>query len=75
MGTGSSFMRSHDDDILGSDLEGTNGVLKRIPIEIKPRGKLGLRSVGSLGRSKPKGGSLRYGDLRHKYSVEPAFFV
>ncbi|CAL1539739.1 unnamed protein product [Lymnaea stagnalis] len=60
MGTGSSFMRSHDDeDILGSDLEGTNGVLKRIPIEIKPRGKLGLRSVGSLGRSKPKGGSLR----------------
>ncbi|BFZ22072.1 hypothetical protein BsWGS_25111 [Bradybaena similaris] len=59
MGTGGSFMRSHDDDILGSDLEGTNGVLKRIPIEIKPRGKLGLRSVGSLGRSKPKGGSLR----------------
>ncbi|KAH9498826.1 Nephrocystin-3 [Bulinus truncatus] len=60
MGTGGSFMRSHDDeDILGSDLEGNNGVLKRIPIEIKPRGKLGLRSVGSLGRSKPKGGSLR----------------
>ena len=53
-------MRSHDDeDILGSDFEGTNGVMKRIPIEIKPRGKLGLRSVGSLGRSKPKGGSLR----------------
>ena len=53
-------MRSHDDeDILGSDLEGANGVMKRIPIEIKPRGKLGLRSVGSLGRSKPKGGSLR----------------
>ncbi|GFS01018.1 nephrocystin-3 [Elysia marginata] len=60
MGTGSSFLRSQDDeDILGSDLEGANGVLKRIPIEIKPRGKLGLRSVGSLGRSKPKGGSLR----------------
>ncbi|XP_076448503.1 nephrocystin-3-like isoform X2 [Babylonia areolata] len=60
MGAGGSFMRSHDDDdILGSDLDGTgHGVIKRIPIEMKPRGKLGLRSVGSLGR-KPKGGSLR----------------
>ncbi|PVD37428.1 hypothetical protein C0Q70_00018 [Pomacea canaliculata] len=60
MGAGGSFMRSQDDDdILGSDLEGNgHGVIKRIPIEMKPRGKLGLRSVGSLGR-KPKGGSLR----------------
>ncbi|XP_041374620.1 nephrocystin-3-like [Gigantopelta aegis] len=58
MGTGGSFLRSQDDDdILGSDLDG-NGVLKRIPIEMKPRGKLGLRSVGSE-RRKPKGGSLR----------------
>ena len=60
MGAGGSFMRSHDDDdILGSDLDGAgHGVIKRIPIEMKPRGKLGLRSVGSVGR-KPKGGSLR----------------
>ncbi|XP_023932198.1 nephrocystin-3-like [Lingula anatina] len=52
MGTGSSFFRHQDEDDLG------DGVIKRIPIEVKPRGKLGLRSVGSLGR-KPKGGSLR----------------
>ena len=60
MGTGSSFMRSQeDDDILGSDLDGSSkGIIKRIPIEIQPKGRLGIRSVGSVGR-KPKGGSLR----------------
>ena len=60
MGTGTSFLRSRDDDdILGTDLDGSSrGVIMRIPNEMKPRGKLGLRSVGSVGR-KPKGGSLR----------------
>ncbi|XP_071103665.1 nephrocystin-3-like [Haliotis cracherodii] len=59
MGVGGSFLRGQDDDdILGTDLDG-NGVIKRIPIEIKPRGKLGpLRSVTSFGK-KSKGGSLR----------------
>ena len=60
MGTGTSFLRSRDDDdILGTDLDGSSrGVIMRIPNEMKPRGKLGLRSVGSVSR-KPKGGSLR----------------
>jgi nephrocystin-3 len=60
MGTGSSILRSQDeDDVLGIEYEGnSHGVIKRIPIEVKPRGKLGLRSVSSLGR-KPKGGSLQ----------------
>lgn len=61
MGTGGSFLRSQDDDdMLGTDLDG-NGVVKRIPIEIKSRPRLGLsglKSVGSFGK-KPKGGSLR----------------
>lgn len=60
MGAGGSFLHSQDDDdILGSDFNGSShGVYKRIPIEMKPRGKLGLKSVGSVSR-KPKGGSLR----------------
>ena len=60
MGASNSLVHSgEDDDILGSDFNRTSrGVIKRIPIEIKPRGKLGLRSVGSSGR-KPKGDSLR----------------
>ncbi|KAK2146989.1 hypothetical protein LSH36_575g02042 [Paralvinella palmiformis] len=58
MGTGSSFQRGHDeDDVLGEEYSSSQGVIKRIPIEVKPRGRLGLRSVRSLG--KPKGGSLR----------------
>ncbi|XP_064597908.1 LOW QUALITY PROTEIN: nephrocystin-3-like [Liolophura sinensis] len=57
MGTGSSFLRHPDDDD-GTDYG--HGVIKRIPIEMKPRGRLaGLRSVSSLGRKQPKGGSLR----------------
>ena len=59
MGTGTSFFRNHDeDDVLGIEYDSGHGVIKRIPIEVKPRGRLGLRSVGSFGR-KPKGGSLR----------------
>ena len=58
MGSVSSMFRRHDeDDVLGVEYD-SQGVIKRIPIEVKPRGKLGLRSVGSFGR-KPKGGSLR----------------
>ncbi|KAJ8320207.1 hypothetical protein KUTeg_001794 [Tegillarca granosa] len=58
MGTGVSFSRNQDDDdILGADLDGSShGVIKRIPIEMKPRGKLGLSRGSSR---KPKGGSLR----------------
>ena len=61
MGTGGSFLRSQDDDdLLGTDLDrNSGGVIKRIPIEMKPRGRLGLRSVGSVGRKQAKGGSLR----------------
>ncbi|XP_071791220.1 nephrocystin-3-like [Asterias amurensis] len=56
MGTGSSFQRDEDGDISDSN----PGVIKRIPIELKPRRTLGgtLRSVGSFGR-RPKGVSLR----------------
>jgi nephrocystin-3 len=58
MGTGGSFLRGQDeDDVLGVEYSTSQGVIKRIPIEVKPRGRLGLRSVRSLG--KPKGGSLR----------------
>ncbi|XP_074659416.1 nephrocystin-3-like [Tubulanus polymorphus] len=54
MGTTGSLVHPNDeDDVLG------DGVIKRIPIEVKPRGKLGLRSVGSFGSKKQKGGSLR----------------
>ncbi|KAK6166073.1 hypothetical protein SNE40_022850 [Patella caerulea] len=60
MGTVGSFLRSNDDDdILDLKIRGrSGGVIKHIPIEMKPRGKLGLGRVGSVGR-KPKGGSLR----------------
>lgn len=60
MGNGASFLRSQDDDdILGTDLDGSSkGVIKRIPIEMKPRGKLGNKITNSVLR-KPKGGSLR----------------
>jgi hypothetical protein len=38
MGTGGSFLHNpEDDDILGKDLDGSSrGVIKRIPIEIRP---------------------------------------
>ncbi|GAB1597427.1 nephrocystin-3-like [Argonauta hians] len=57
MGTGSSFLHSpDDDDIIGADCDHhSHGVIKRIPIEMKPRGRLGLR--------KPKDESLRSIDL------------
>ena len=53
MGTGGSFLRHNDeDDVLGVEYDSSQGVVKRIPIEVKPRGRLGLRSVRSLGKSK-----------------------
>lgn len=63
MGTGPSGLQNtiEDDDMLDVDSHGV-GELKHIPIEIKPRGRLGqfgLRSVGSLGKKQPKGGSLQ----------------
>ncbi|XP_022107345.1 nephrocystin-3-like [Acanthaster planci] len=56
MGTGSSFPNDEDADMSDSN----PGVIKRIPIELKPRKSLGgtLRSVGSFGR-RQKGVSLR----------------
>ncbi|KAK3083411.1 hypothetical protein FSP39_021957 [Pinctada imbricata] len=43
----------------GNDLDGSShGVIKRIPVEIKPRGKLGILSQGSR-KDKKIGGSLR----------------
>lgn len=60
MGNGASFLRNQDDDdMLGTDLDRSKGVIKRIPIEMKPRGKLGNKITNSVLR-KPKGGSLRY---------------
>lgn len=60
MGTGGSFLHNpEDDDIFGNDLNGSShGVIKRIPVEIKPRGKLGIFSHGSS-RNKRIGGSLQ----------------
>jgi nephrocystin-3 len=56
-----------DDDELGTDIDAGPGVIKRIPIEMKPRGRLGLRS-GGRSLSKPKGSS----SLRSALSVEVA---
>ena len=57
MGTGGSFLRHNDEDDGVYEYEGSDGVIKRIPIEVKPRGRIGLRSVKSV--AKPKSGSLR----------------
>ncbi|KAI0213397.1 Nephrocystin-3 [Lamellibrachia satsuma] len=57
MGTGGSFLRHNDEDDGVYEYEGSDGVIKRIPIEVKPRGRIGLRSVKSM--AKPKSGSLR----------------
>ncbi|KAH3749787.1 nephrocystin-3-like [Dreissena polymorpha] len=70
MGNGASFLRAQDDDdILGTDLDGSSkGVIKRIPIEMKPRGKLGIKKPTNSLLRKPKGGSLRSAlsiDLEH----------
>ncbi len=65
MGTGSSFLRpSDEDDTLGAEYDSGQGVVKRIPIEVKPRGRIGLRSVRSLG--KPKGSA----SLRSALSID-----
>lgn len=65
MGVGGSFLRHNDeDDPLGVEYDTGQGVVKRIPIEVKPRGKIGLRSVRSLG--KPKGSS----SLRSALSID-----
>ena len=58
MGAGQSLNNRQDveDDEVGVDIDGGPGVIKRIPIEVKPRGRLGLgQGVRSL--SKPKGSS------------------
>ena len=56
MGTGGSFLRGADeDDVTGTDDGNSQEVIKRIPIEVKPRGKLGLRAGWSIGKSKGSG--------------------
>ena len=53
MGAGTSFLsHNDDDDVLGVEYDTGQGVVKRIPIEVKPRGKLGLHSVRSLSKQK-----------------------
>jgi hypothetical protein len=76
MGNGASFLRSQDDDdILGTDLDGSSkGVIKRIPIEMKPRGKLGNKITNSVLR-KPKGGSLRYVYFLYLYKLSFIQFI
>ena len=69
MGVGHSLNDRQDveDDEVGVDIDGGPGVIKRIPIEVKPRGRLGLgQGVRSL--SKPKGSS----SLRSALSVDVA---
>ena len=61
MGIGSSFVCCNEDEEVDDGVKNgsSQGVVKRIPNEIKPRGRLGgLRSVRSLGRP-IKGGSTR----------------
>ncbi|ELT90544.1 hypothetical protein CAPTEDRAFT_186605 [Capitella teleta] len=60
----SVLRRGDDDDELGVEYDTSQGVVKRIPIEVKPRGKLGLRTGRSVG--KPKGSS----SLRSALSFE-----
>lgn len=56
MGTGGSFLRSADeDDVTGTDDGNSREVIKRIPIEVKPRGKIGLRTGWSIGKTKGSG--------------------
>jgi len=67
MGAGSS----HDppdieDDELGVESRYAGGVTKRIPVEMKPRGRLGVRSGRSLTKQKPSA------SLRSALSAEAA---
>jgi len=62
---------SHDppdieDDELGVECRYTSGVTKRIPVEMKPRGKIGLRAGLSLSKHKPSS------SLRSALSAEAA---
>jgi nephrocystin-3 len=59
MGSRSSFLQREDDDVLGTEYDSSQGVVKSIPNEVKPRPKIGggVRSGRSL--SKQKNGSLR----------------
>lgn len=61
MGIGGLFLYNlEDDDIFGNDLNGSSyGVIKRIFVEIKLRGKLGIFSYG-FSRNKRIGGSLQF---------------
>ena len=57
MGTGVS-LRNNDEEDAG-DYSNEPGVTKRIPVEIKPRGKLGLRASLSSFAKKQKNGSTQ----------------
>lgn len=60
MGSGNSFLHRDDDDVLGTEYDSSQGVLKTIPNEVKPRPRLGggVRSVRSISKQQ-KNGSLR----------------
>jgi len=55
-----------DDDELGVEYRYATGVTKRIPVEMKPRGKIGIRTGRSLSKHKPSN------SLRSALSVEAA---
>lgn len=58
MGTGSSLWHREDDDVLGTEYDSSQGVVKSIPNEVKPRPKLGgVRSVSK--QKNHQNGSLR----------------
>jgi len=60
MGAGSSRdLPDIEDDELGVDERCGRGVMQRIPVEMKPRGKIGVRAGRSLSKHKPPSSSLR----------------
>jgi len=66
MGAGSSQDPPDIDDELEVEDRYAAGVTKRIPVEMKPRGKIGVRSGRSLSKHKPSV------SLRSAMSVEAA---
>jgi len=55
-----------EDDELGVEDRYTAGVTKRIPVEVKPRGKIGARAARSSSKQKPSS------SLRSALSAEAA---
>jgi len=66
MGTSSSHDPPDIEDELGVEDKYAKGVTQRIPVEMKPRGKIGVRAGRSLSKHKPSN------SLRSALSVEAA---